>query len=395
MTLIFAGSCSVVWAQSTFETTLKTGSENTALYLPQLKGKKIGIIANATSVIRKKTAGQHTHLVDSLIKSGITVVKIFSPEHGFRIAADAGEKVASQIDTKTGLPIISLYGSHRKPTVDDLKEVDLLVFDIQDVGVRFYTYIATLQYVIEAAAEMDIPILVLDRPNPNGAIIDGPVMEEENKSFLGLQSIPLVYGMTIGEYALMLQGENWLKTTKKPQLTVIPMRNYARDFRYDLPIKPSPNLPNRQAIGLYPSLGLFEGTVINAGRGTTLPFQQFGSKDLDPAVFPHRYTPESVEGAKNPKQLGTICYGEDLSGVTLPDHVCLKWIIKAYTHHSSEFFLSDSFRLHSGQSQLEQLIRSGKSESEIRQTWSAGIEQFKAIRKDYLLYPEADLSLQP
>ena len=373
-------------AQS-LEEKLVVGAERIDHYIEQLQNKNIAIVANATSVVRKSDGNSFTHLVDTLLSRKIEVSKIFSPEHGFRTTADAGEKVSSSIDPETGIEIVSLYGKHRKPTKEDLNDIDLILFDIQDVGVRFYTYIATLQYVMEAAADNHIPLIVLDRPNPNGDLVDGPVMEKENTSFLGLQPIPLVYGLTIGEYAHLLNEENWLETEMSLKLEVIQMANYDRTHRYHLPIKPSPNLPNVQSIALYPSLGLFEGTHINAGRGTPQPFQRYGSKDLDPTVFDFSYEVTSTPGAKYPKQLGERCYGEDLSRVEAPKKVSLRWLLKAYQHHKGAFFKSESFKLHSGQSALEEMIQSGFTENQIRATWEKDLEAFKAIRSRHIMYP--------
>ena len=386
MVLIILAGCLPIKAQS-LEENLVVGAERIDHYIEQLQNKNIAIVANATSVVRKSDRNSFTHLVDTLLSRKIAVSKIFSPEHGFRTTADAGEKVSSSIDPKTGIEIVSLYGKHRKPTKEDLNCVDLILFDIQDVGVRFYTYIATLQYVMEAAADYDIPMIVLDRPNPNGDIVDGPLMEKENTSFLGLQPIPLVYGLTIGEYAHLLDEENWLDTEKSLDLEVIRMIHYDRTHRYHLPIKPSPNLPNAQSIALYPSLGLFEGTHINAGRGTPQPFQRYGSKDLDPTVFGFNYEVTSTPGAKYPKQLGERCYGEDLSQVEVAKKISLEWLLKAYHHHKGDFFKSESFKLHSGQSALEKMIQSGFTESQIRATWEKDLEAFKVIRSLHIMYP--------
>jgi len=386
LVLIIIAGCLPTKAQS-LEENLIVGAERIGDYIEQLENKNIAIVANATSVVRRGNRNSYTHLVDTLLSRKIEVSKIFSPEHGFRTIADAGEKVSSSIDPKTGIEIVSLYGKQRKPTKEDLNDVDLILFDIQDVGVRFYTYIATLQYVMEAAADNHIPLIVLDRPNPNGDIVDGPVMEKENTSFLGLQPIPLVYGLTIGEYARLLNEENWLETEKSLELKVIQMANYDRTHRYHLPIKPSPNLPNAQSIALYPSLGLFEGTHINAGRGTPQPFQRYGSKDLDQTVFSFNYEVTSTPGAKYPKQLGELCYGEDLSQVEVPKKVSLYWLLKAYHHHKGSFFKSESFKLHSGQSALEEMIQSGFTENQIRATWEKDLEAFKVIRSRHIMYP--------
>ncbi len=374
---------------------ITVGANRTMEYLPLLRDKKIAVVANQTSVILKEDSGirdgqpAYTHLVDSLLSLNISVSRVFSPEHGFRGMADAGEKVEDGIDLQTGLPIISLYGAHRKPTKEDLEGIEMIVFDIQDVGVRFYTYIATLQLVMEACAENNIPIMVLDRPNPNGHYMDGPTMEVELTSFLGMTPIPLVYAMSIGEYAQMINEEGWLEKEAKAQLTVISLENYTHNSTYSLPIRPSPNLPNDQSINLYPSLGLFEGTNINAGRGTEFQFQRYGAPFLDKAKFSFTYNPEPNRGAKSPKHMGTICYGEDLSKTPRLSKVSLEWIIKAYQHclEKSEFFNTSGFSKHAGTEQLQKQIEAGMNEAEIRATWQADLENFAKIRAKYLLYP--------
>ena len=361
------------------------GANRTETYLPMLSEKSVAVVANATSVIFHQSG--HTHLVDSLLSRGVQVKKIFTPEHGFRGEADAGALVESGIDPKTQLPLVSLYGSQKKPSLEHLEGVDILLFDIQDVGVRFYTYIATLQLVMEAAADASVPVIVLDRPNPNGNLVDGPVLQKENASFLGYNTIPLAYGMTIGEYALMIRGEGWIRSENSVDLTLISLSDYTRDMPYHLPIKPSPNLPNDHAIAWYPSLGLFEGTEINAGRGTPNPFERFGSPQLSAAVFDFEYTPVSVPGARYPKHLNTLCYGRDLSKTEAPDHVCLNPLIESYKAHDGAFFREDSFAKHSGRSELQGQIESGMSEEEIRASWRAELEAFKSIRSKYLRYP--------
>ncbi len=376
-------------------TQIIVGANRTIEYLPLLKNKNIAVVANQTSVIFKKDAGKgndvaaYTHLVDSLLSLNISVSRVFSPEHGFRGMADAGEKVEDGVDLQTGLPIISLYGAHRKPKKEDLEGIEMMVFDIQDVGVRFYTYIATLQLVMEACAENNIPIMVLDRPNPNAHYVDGPTMEPALTSFLGMTPIPLVYGMSIGEYAQMINEEGWLKNKVKAQLTVISLKNYTHTSTYGLPIRPSPNLPNDQAINLYPSLGLFEGTNINAGRGTEYQFQRFGAPFLDKAEFSFTYIPEPNIGAKTPKHLGEVCYGEDLSKTPRLSKVSLEWILKAYQHclEKSEFFNTSGFSKHAGTEQLQKQIVAGMNEAEIRATWQEDLENFTRIRAKYLLYP--------
>ena len=361
------------------------GANRTETYLPMLSEKSVAVVANATSVIFHPNG--HTHIVDSLLSRGVQIKKIFTPEHGFRGEADAGAAVDSGIDPKTQLPLVSLYGSQKKPSADHLKDIDIILFDIQDVGVRFYTYIATLQLVMEAAADASVAVMVLDRPNPNAKLIDGPVLQGENASFLGLNPIPLAYGMTIGEYALMLKGEGWLRTEKPIDLTLITLEDYNHDMSYHLPIKPSPNLKSDHAIAWYPSLGLFEGTEINAGRGTPNPFERFGSPQLSSEVFDFEYTPVSVPGARYPKHLNTLCYGRDLSEKEAPDHVCLNPLIESYKAHNGKFFREDSFAKHSGRSELQGQIESGMNEEEIRASWKGELEAFKSIRSKYLRYP--------
>jgi len=377
--------------QSTDLQQIVVAADRMDLYLEKLRGKRIGVVANQTSVVTKLNSGgkAFTHLVDTLLGREISIIKVFAPEHGFRGTADAGEKVRDGVDEKTGLPIISLYGSNRKPSAVQLADIDLLLFDIQDVGVRFYTYIATLQYVMESAAEKGIPVVVLDRPNPNGHYFDGPTLETEYRSFLGLNPVPLVYGMTIGEYAQMINAEGWLEGNHKADLTVIPLDRYTHAHRYALPVRPSPNLPNDIAINLYPSLGLFEGTYINAGRGTEFQFQRYGSPHLDPERFLLTYTPQPNFGAKSPKFRNEKCYGEDLTTVAYLSEVRLDWLIKAFqnTPDKSKFFNTEGFAKHAGTRALQEQIESGWTAAQIKKTWQTDLEAFKKIRKKYLLYP--------
>src|SRR5690625_270432 len=361
------------------------GANRTEEYLGLLKNKKIGIVGNQTSVIFKEKG--NIHLVDSLLNLGFEIKKVFSPEHGFRGTASAGELVQNETDVKTGLPIISLYGNHKKPTPDDLKDLDLLIFDIQDVGLRFYTYISTLHYVMEAAAEQNIPILVLDRPNPNSHYIDGPILEKEHQSFVGMHPIPVVHGMTIGEYAQMINGEKWLKNNVQADLTVLRMENYVRGQTYSLPIKPSPNLPNDKSINLYASLCFFEGTNVNAGRGIDLPFQVFGSPELNKFYFDYSYTPKAKEGAKNPKHEGKLCYGKNLRYSPYLEEINLEWLIEAYqnTSDQSKFFIPFFEKL-AGTSTLRKQIQEGKTAEEIKASWQEGLKEFEQKRKPYLLY---------
>jgi len=369
-------------------------------YLPLLKGKRIGIIANQTSVIFKKpyftnylgdnpnTPKPYSHLVDSLLKRNIDVKKVFAPEHGFRGTADAGELVKDGKDTKTGLQIYSLHGKYKKPRKAQLNDVDIMVFDIQDVGVRFYTYISTLHYVMEACAEQNIPLIILDRPNPNGNYINGPVLEKKHSSFLGMHPIPLIHGMTIGEYAKMINGEAWLNNGVTCQITIIELENYTHNSSYSLPIRPSPNLPNDQSIKLYPSLGLFEGTNINAGRGTEFQFQRYGAPFLDKHHYQFNYTPVANFGAKYPKHKNKICYGTDLSEVKAERYFTLKYIIEAYKNSTdkSKFFNTANFTTHAGTEKLQQQIEAGLSESEIKATWKKDLDDYKLVRKKYTLY---------
>ncbi len=372
-------------------------ANRTTAYLPLLQDKKVGVVANQTSVIFKKQPLEtknlkpetlYTHLVDSLLSLDIDVKMVFAPEHGFRGKADAGEKVSDSKDTKTGLPIFSLHGKTRKPSQEQLKDLDIVVFDIQDVGVRFYTYIATLQLVMEACAEANIPVMVLDRPNPNGHYVDGPTLEIENASFLGMNEIPLVYGMTIGEYAKMVNGQQWLEGFVEVDLTVVPMENYTHDSEYSLPIRPSPNLPNDIAINLYPSLGLFEGTNINAGRGTEFQFQRYGASFLDSAAYDFKYWPQPNFGSKHPKENGKKVFGKDLSKHPKMSSVSLKWLIDAYNNcaEKDKFFNTSGFTKHAGTEILQEQIENGLSESEIKASWQADLEAFKKIREQYLIY---------
>ncbi|SIQ28899.1 Uncharacterized conserved protein YbbC, DUF1343 family [Maribacter ulvicola] len=361
-------------------------ANQTEVYLPLLKGKKIAVVANQTSVIFK-TEG-HTHLVDSLLSLDIDIKQVFAPEHGFRGDFDAGEHVKNSTDIKTGLDLISLHGKNRKPSQEQLEGLDLVLFDIQDVGVRFYTYISTMQLVMEACAEKGIPVILLDRPNPNGHYIDGPTMEPSNTSFLGMTEIPLVYGMTIGEYANMINDELWLEGAKKVDLTVIPLENWTHEMFYSLPIRPSPNLPNDTSITLYPSLGMFEGTNINAGRGTEFQFQRYGASFLDSNVYDFTYTPEPNFGSKHPKEEGKLCYGKDLTKMERMNEVTMDYIIDAYTNSvdKSKFFLTSGFTKHAGNNRLQKQIEAGATNAEIKATWQEDIEKFKKIRAKYLLY---------
>jgi len=363
------------------------GAYSTSEYLELLSNKKIAIVANQTSVIRNAPGTGYTHLVDSLASLGVDIVKVFAPEHGFRGQLDAGEKVEDQKDPKTGLPIISLYGKNKKPTGEQLSGIDLVVFDIQDVGARFYTYISTLHYIMEACAENGISLLVLDRPNPNGHYIDGPVLETEFTSFVGMHPVPVVYGMTIGEYGRMINGEKWLKNGIQCKLTVIGLKGYDHNTSYELPIKPSPNLPNGKAINLYPSLCFFEGTTVSCGRGTEQQFQIFGSPELPENVFPYTFTPEPNFGSKYPKHQGKRCFGRNLQNTDRLKELNLEWLIEAYQNHKSkDSFFNDFFVKLAGTAELRKNIEEGLSPDSIRELWQEDLKLFKAIREKYLLY---------
>lgn len=364
------------------EEKFKTGAENIESYLPLLKDKRVGIVTNQTGILTKEK-----HLVDYLLEQNINLQKIYAPEHGFRGTADAGELIVDGKDTKTNLPIISLYGNNKKPKTEQLEGIDLLVFDLQDVGARFYTYISSLHYVMEACAENNIPLLVLDRPNPNGTVIDGPILEKEHKSFVGMHEIPVLHGMTIGEYAKMINGENWLKDGIQCNLTVIPCLNYAHAMKYGLPVKPSPNLPNDQSINLYASLCFFEGANVSLGRGTEKQFQIYGSPFLPEREFDFSFTPQPNFGAKDPVYNGKLCFGEDLTEIKKVQRLELKWLLKAYENTADKtVFFNDFFTKLAGTKKLREQIEVGMTEKEIRKTWQEGLEQFKEVRKKYLIY---------
>ena len=365
------------------QTRISPGADSFKVYLPRLKNKKVGVVAHQASLLFNKSNNQH--LIDFLKENDIEIKKIFAPEHGFRGKADNGEKIGDYYDNETGIPIISLYGKNKKPSKENLKNLDIVIFDLQDVGVRFYTYISTLHYVMEACAEMKIPVILLDRPNPNLHYIDGPVLEEKYSSFVGMHPVPIVYGMTIGEYALMINGEGWLNSDLVAELEIIPIKNYTRKSVYELPKRPSPNLPNSQSIALYPSLCLLEQTVISIGRGTEKQFQIFGHPELD--INNYTFKPLPNFGSKNPKHNGIVCYGKNLSKVPKPRKIELKWIIEAYKYfpNQNDFFLK-GFNLIAGNDKLKQQLTSFSSENEIRKSWEPDLELFKKIRNKYLIY---------
>jgi uncharacterized protein YbbC (DUF1343 family) len=412
MALFIGCQGQTVTAPNTAQPRILAGAERVNVYLPMIRGRKVGIFANQTSMVG------NTHLVDTLQKLGVNVKLIFGPEHGFRGTASAGEHVGNYVDEKTGIPVVSLYGNKRRPSAEDLKQVDILIFDIQDVGVRFYTYISALQDFMEAAFENSKPLLVLDRPNPNGFYVDGPVLQPAYRSYIGMQPIPVVYGMTIAEYAFMIAGEKWLskKANEKHDyylraknspdtpfhFQVIKCGNYNHKSKYELPVRPSPNLPEMQSIYLYPSTCFFEGTVLSEGRGTSKPFQVFGDPSLPKSLY--SFTPEPNEGAKSSKHYGKKCYGWNLHGTNeevlekIDSRIQLKWLIEAYKlfpKKDSFFIIPRSGKMEeafinrlSGNNELWKQIRAGKSEAEIRASWEPALSQFKQIRKKYLLYED-------
>jgi len=366
---------------------VRVGAERTEQYLSLLDGKKIGIVANQSSLV------DYLNTVDTLIRSGVNIIKIFSPEHGFRGYAEAGSSIENFTDSETGLEVISLYGSKKKPSAADLKGIDLVIFDIQDVGVRFYTYISTLTYMMEACAESKIPLLLLDRPNPNGFYIDGPVLEKEYSSFVGLHPVPIVYGMTIGEYAQMVNGEGWMKNGIKCRLTVIPVENYTHQTRYHLPVSPSPNLISMNAVYLYPSLCFFEGTMMSIGRGTSFPFEVFGHPDWLHCTFV--FIPRSIRGMSlHPPFEGIECHGVDLRLITRdrPEYlggIQLSFLIAAYTDlRDHPGFFTPYFDKLAGTAKLREQIVQGLPEEEIKMSWSEELGKFIVTRSKYLLYPD-------
>lgn len=365
-----------------------TGADQTQLYLNYLKGKNVGMVVNPTSIIGKNKMP----LVDSLLKPGINIKKVYGPEHGFRGDASNGAKVDDAVDAKTGLPVISLYGKHYKPTPADLSGIDLMIFDIQDVGARFYTYISTLHYVMEACAENNIELIILDRPNPNGTIIDGPILDTTYRSFVGMHPIPISHGMTIGEYARMINGEHWLKNGIQCKLRIIKMANYKHSASYILPVNPSPNLNTAQSILLYPSVCLFEGTTLSLGRGTLLPFLQVGHPLLK-GKYSFSFKPVSIAGmSEDPPQKNQICYGVNLKNYSVKTlqntgHINLTWLIELYQAFPDKaHFFNAYFTKLAGTDQLQKQIQSGMTEAQIRQTWEPGLAKFKATRRKYLLY---------
>lgn len=406
--------CSAQKAKSSFteQPKILAGAERITVYLPLIKGRRVGIFANQTSMVG------NTHLVDTLRKLGVDIKVIFGPEHGFRGTADAGEHVGNYIDKKTGIPVVSLYGTKRRPTVEDLKDVDILIFDIQDVGVRFYTYISALEDIMNTAFELSKPLMVLDRPNPNGFYVDGPVLDPKYKSYIGMQPVPVVYGMTIAEYGMMLAGERWLSEKANAKhdyylraqnsadtpfhFQVIKCGNYNHKSKYVLPVRPSPNLPEIQSVYLFPSTCWFEGTPFSEGRGTKKPFQYIGDPLMPKTMF--SFVPNPNEGAKVSKNYGKKCYGWNLHDTpekvleTIDNKIQLRWILEAYKLYPKKdsFFLvprsgkmeESHFTRLAGNNELWQQIRDGKTEDEIRASWEPKLSEFKKIRKKYLLYED-------
>ncbi len=396
---VFLLANSSLFAQNDDYERIYAGAEHPELYLTLMLNKRVGVVTNQTGILFAGTQlysmsaeklKEDIHLVDFLISRKVDVKKIFSPEHGFRGDADAGETVKSGKDIQTGLPIVSLYGNNKKPSKEQLEDIDILLFDIQDVGARFYTYISTLHYIMEAAAENGKKVIVLDRPNPNGHYVDGPVLDMKYKSFVGMHPVPVVYGMTIGEYAKMINGEKWLANRLSCDLAVVPLRNYTHRRYYRLPVKPSPNLPNDKSINLYPSTCFFEAINGSEGRGTDKPFQVYGSPFIKNMSY--QFVPKPNAGAKDPRFNGEICYGEDLSDAPFLEEINLEWLIRAYQNYegSEPFWIKQSGEFWidklAGTDQLRKQIEKGLSEETIKQTWQKDLEDFKQIRKKYLMY---------
>jgi uncharacterized protein YbbC (DUF1343 family) len=360
---------------------VRVGADQLDVLLPQLRNKNVALVVNHTSLVGE------THLTDTLLSAGITIKKVFAPEHGFRGAAADGEKISDAVDSRTGLPIVSLYGENRKPTPAQLADIDIVVFDIQDVGTRFYTYISTMHYVMEACAEQGKQMIILDRPNPNGHYVDGPMRVPELKTFVGMHPLPIVHGLTVGELAGMINGEGWLEKGVQCDVQVIPVRNWSHEDPYSLPVKPSPNLPNDQAVKLYPSLCLFEGTVISVGRGTENPFLIIGNPEFKD--MPFSFTPKAIPGMSNyPPHENVTCYGMDLRNVEVEPRIDLAYLLQFYEKYpdKDKFFIGSFDRL-AGTPVLKEQIKQGLTEQEIRKTWQEGLDVYREMRKKYLLYP--------
>ncbi|MGC1243557.1 MAG: DUF1343 domain-containing protein [Chryseosolibacter sp.] len=357
------------------------GADRLDVLLPKLKSKRVALVVNHTSLVG------NSHITDTLLASGVSIIKVFAPEHGFRGAAADGEKVNDAVDSQTGLPIVSLYGKNRKPTAEQLRDVDIVIFDIQDVGTRFYTYISTMHYVMEACAEQGKKMIVLDRPNPNGNYVDGPMRVESLKSFVGMHPIPIVHGLTVGELAGMINGEGWLEKGITCDVEIIPIKNWTHQDSYSLPVKPSPNIPNDQAVKLYPSLCLFEGTVVSVGRGTQTPFLIIGNPEF--TDMPFSFTPKAIPGMSNePPQEGKMCYGLDLSNAKVEPGINLQYLLDFYNKYSDkEKFFIGSFDRLAGTPVLKEQIKKGMTQEQIKATWKKDLDGYKEMRKKYLIYP--------
>ena len=384
----FAQKATQLNSDTKTQSEITVGANKTKSYLPLLTGKNVALLVNQTSVINK------TSLVDSLLKLGVSIKKVFCPEHGFRGSNDAGEDVANSKDPKTGIPIVSLYGDKKKPSKSDMTDIDIVVYDIQDVGVRFYTYVSTMHYMMEACAENKKQLIILDRPNPNGYFVDGPVLDKAFTSFVGLDPVPVVYGLTIGEYAKMVNGEGWLTNKAVCNLTVITCDGYNHNDYYSLPVKPSPNLPDMKSVYLYPSLCFFEGTVISVGRGTDKPFQVVGHPSLPEGKY--SFTPKSTQGAKSPLYMDKVCKGYDLSNygemiMRYEKRINLFWLIDLYKKYpNKKEYFNNYFNTLAGNDALKLQIEAGMSEENIRDSWQAKLTEYKKIRKKYLLYKDFD-----
>ena len=379
LSIIFlAGIVSMAYAQN-----IIVGAEKDNFYIDLLLGKNIGVVVNQTSIAHGKL------LVDFLLSKEVRVTKIFTPEHGYLGTADAGESIEDSEESDSGIPIISLYGDNKKPKAEQLEGLDIVVFDIQDVGVRFFTYISTLHYVMEACAENDISLIVLDRPNPNGHYVDGPVLDMKFKSFVGMDKIPIVHGLTVGELAKMINGEHWLKDSLQVKMVIVRVGNYHHQYPYSLPVKPSPNLPNDISIRLYPSICLFEGTMMSLGRGTDFPFQVVGYPD--PSFGTFKFTPQSKPGASNPKYMGKVCYGKDYREIVPPPRFTISEVIEFYNKSGRDKdFFNDYFNKLAGNDELKAQIEAGLTEDEIRISWTEELNDYKELRRKYLLYPDSN-----
>ena len=372
--------CSILSCDAQTNVRVLTGAEQLHELTPKLKNKKVGLVVNHTSLIGK------THLVDTLKNLGINVTRIFGPEHGFRGNAADGEHVNDSVDSKTGIPVVSLYGKNRKPTVKQFSDLDIVIFDIQDVGTRFYTYIGTMHYVMEACAERKKKLIILDRPNPN-AYVDGPINEKPLQSFVAMHPIPIAHGLTVGELAQMINGEGWLADKSKCEIEIVKIKNWKHSDEYVLPVRPSPNLPNQQAVKLYPSICLFEGTIISLGRGTPAPFQVLGNPELK--NMDYRFTPVTIKGvANNPPHENKECYGIDLRNAPVERKIDLKYLFTMYkAYPDKEKFFLPYFDILAGTTVLKQQIKDGLTEDQIRESWKPDLEKYKEMRKKYLLYP--------